>query len=50
MTQSNNNDLSMELHLIVCATMRQIMIINATTGHSIIHLIIGEGEDRIDPL
>jgi len=46
-----NNDLSMELPLIGCAT-RQIIIINAiittTTGHSISHLMIGEGEDRID--
>jgi len=51
---SSNNDLSMELPLIGCAT-RQI-IINAiittttTTGHSINHLMIGEGEDRIDRL
>ena len=46
----SNNDLSMELPLIGCAT-RQIIIINAiitTTGHSISHLMIGEGEDRID--
>jgi len=49
---SSNNDLSMELPLIGCAT-RQI-IINAiittttTTGHSINHTMIGEGEDRID--
>ena len=47
MVQSNNNDLSMELHLIVCATIRRI-IINATTGHSFSHLTIGEGEDRIE--
>jgi len=52
---SSNNDLSMELPLIGCAT-RQI-IINAiitttttTTGHSINHTMIGEGEDRIDRL
>lgn len=51
-TQSSNNDLSMELPLIVCATTSQIIIIiiiNATTitGHSINRRIMGDGEDRI---
>lgn len=49
---SSNNDLSMELPLIGCAT-RQIIInaiIITTTGHSINHTMIGEGEDRIDRL
>jgi len=47
-SNNNSNDLSMELRLTVCATQLPIIIINATTttGHSINHLIIGEGEEE----